>query len=182
MEPEGAGPVVASEWVVGCEVALQTTLGEDLEGQVFAYDKNTNCCILLQPGSTPFHNHLRILKANYIKTVVTAKRANQQPDLHLPVVDMQRCRDREERALQAALQEAAKIGVGVTKEAQTLFNALSKTMPTRWNNTTIVVLDEVSISEPYRLENCTTKHPEDKSTLQRVRKVLEAERKRLGHD
>jgi hypothetical protein len=81
---------------------------------------------------------------------------------------------------QFAEAEALKIGVGVTREAQDVFDALAKTMPCRWDGTTITVLDEVSIVPPYTLDACAASIPADTQTLARVRKVLEAERARLG--
>lgn len=51
-------------------------------------------------------------------------------------------------------------------------------MPIRWHNQEIIVHDAVIIAPPYRLEDC--KGAKDKQeTLNRVRKVLEGERRKL---
>eukprot|EP01132_Coremiostelium_polycephalum_P009122 gene9122-11178_t len=83
---------------------------------------------------------------------------------------------RQDEANYKARVQAAKIGVGVTTEAQEIFNSLSKTLPCEWSGKTIVVLSDVKITSPYNVENCTgTNIP----SLERVRKVLEGERKKL---
>lgn len=97
------------------------------------------------------------------------------------MVDMQRCQEREAKALRTAELEAAKIGIGVSREAQDIFDALAKTLPCRWDSKDIIVLGEITISPPYAPENLTTTHPEDILALNRVKKVLVAERGRLGH-
>ncbi|CAJ0874080.1 22087_t:CDS:2, partial [Entrophospora sp. SA101] len=74
----------------------------------------------------------------------------------------------------------ARIGVGVTQEAQDIFDALSKTLPCRWADEKIVVLDEVIINPPYDLENCKASSSASGS-LARVRKVLEGEKRRLAN-
>ena len=61
----------------------------------------------------------------------------------LPAVDLQRSREREAKAVRQAEVEALKIGVGVSREGQQLFDALARTLPCRWDNQNIVVLDEV---------------------------------------
>ena len=51
-------------------------------------------------------------------------------------------------------------------------------MPIRWHNQQMIVHDAVIISPPYGVEDC--KCPKDKQeVLNRVRKVLEGERKKL---
>lgn len=118
-------------------------------------------------------------QASYVSEIVSVSTPAEVFDPTLPHVDVERCRKREERALQTAKEEAGRVGVGVTKEAQTLFDSLHKTMPCRWQDKTIVVLEEVHVGEPYTPEAATA-DPEHRSTLQRVQKVLSAERARLG--
>lgn len=62
----------------------------------------------------------------------------------------------------------------MSKEAQDLFDAFSKTMPTRWDGTSIVVADTVVISQPYRVDDCRAIIAEDGVGigLPRVRKVV----------
>ena len=54
--------------VVGCPLTIKTQ-NEELQGQVFAFDKASNTVLLTQSGSTPFHSNLRLLKVDYIKVL-----------------------------------------------------------------------------------------------------------------
>ena len=47
--------------------------------------------------------------------------------------------------MQAAEADASKIGVGVSKEAQQVYDALSKTLPCQWSGKDILVLEQVSM-------------------------------------
>jgi hypothetical protein len=100
--------------------------------------------ILQQPGSTPFQANFRILKKEQIIAVSDLQKPKDGWNLEtLPTVDVKRGQEREERAIHAAELDMAKIGVDVTAEGQAIFDALSKTLPCRWQQKTIVVLDEV---------------------------------------
>jgi protein LSM12 len=73
----------------------------------------------------------------------------------------------------AKLQEQeARRGKGVTREAQELFDAFSRTTPARWDGTSIVVADAVVIAKPYRVDDCRSLAAGDSAALTRVRKVV----------
>jgi len=137
-------PQCPPAYSIGCKVKLQTQDGT-VDGEVFAFDSGAGVIALQQPGSTPFHQHLRLIKDDIVQSGThDAPPSGMIATTELPVVDKQRSREREERAVRAAQLEAAKIGVGVTAEAQKVFDALAKTLPCRWDDKTIVVLEEVS--------------------------------------
>lgn len=87
-------------------------------------------------------------------------------------VDLAAGRAREEQTIREMKKKDAQKGKGVSQEAQELFNAISRTLPTRWVDTQIVVSDSVLIQAPYTLENI--KAPADKAQAENhVRKVVE---------
>jgi len=181
------------EWAVGCKVTLSTTLGEVVSGEVFAYDHQTKCLVIRERkvdvdeadkvlNQTPSSGswNARIINASFIKEVLSAERpsSSDSTSLSLPVVDLDRCEKREKRSLEDAQKRAELIGIGVTREAQSVFEALAKTMPCKWDETKIIVLGEVTIESPYLVQNCSAA-PGSESTLDRVKKVLVEERKKL---
>ncbi|EIE26838.1 hypothetical protein COCSUDRAFT_52473 [Coccomyxa subellipsoidea C-169] len=168
------------QYSVGSSIVLETLIGEVVKGEVFAQDRGTKCIILREPTEGAAKCNLRVLKEDFIKKVVSSKIPKDYVVAKLPHVDISKCLDREAKAVQAAEFEAARKGLGVTEEAQRIFDALSKTMPCKWQGKTIVVLGEVSIKEPYDLASVSSTHPDNGAAIvERVKKVLDAERKRM---
>ncbi|KAI9318968.1 anticodon-binding domain-containing protein [Dichotomocladium elegans] len=120
----------------------------------------------------------RIIKISHIKEVLSNEEDTSSDLLPINVVNVERLDARESSTLKSRQQRAAKMGVGVTKEAQDIFDALCKTLPCRWSNDTIVVLDEVIIVPPYHVDSCKA-NASSAASLARVKKVLEGERRRL---
>ncbi|KAG9451116.1 hypothetical protein H6P81_011081 [Aristolochia fimbriata] len=120
--------------------------------------------------------NIRLLKANYIKEVTLLGKGEDPLDVTKCYLDLNSIQAREESAIRQAESEAERIGIGVTSEAQNIFDALSKTLPVRWDRTVIVVMNEVRVSSPYTPENVVGGTP---AANDRVKKVLEHERKRL---
>eukprot|EP01113_Clastostelium_recurvatum_P029951 TRINITY_DN3626_c0_g1_i2.p1 TRINITY_DN3626_c0_g1~~TRINITY_DN3626_c0_g1_i2.p1 ORF type:complete len:176 (+),score=25.24 TRINITY_DN3626_c0_g1_i2:101-628(+) len=165
--------------IVGLVVQLQTSQGETVEGEVFSFDPTSNC-LVLQEDAAGGKKNFKILKINGVKDIKVLSRGTQDAMTTLPSINMSRVRMREEAALQQAVAESARIGVGVSSEAQEIFNALGKTLPVRWIQLQICVLDVLHINPPYMPEDVVSVIPGNEVMLNRVRKVLEGERRRLA--
>lgn len=79
----------------------------------------------------------------------------------------------------ASPSTAANIGVGVTQEAQDIFDALARTLPCVWDGKAIQVMDEVRIPPPYAACEAATEAA-DPRAVERVQKVLVHEKSKLG--
>ncbi|XP_078438436.1 RNA-processing, Lsm domain-containing protein [Wolffia australiana] len=163
---------------VGCILSIKTTLGDEFEGQMIAFDRPSNILVIQEGTNFKPDNrcNIRLLKANYIKEFSLLGRADDPLDLSKCFLDLASIQAREDAAIRQAEIEAERIGVGVTAEAQNIFEALSKTLPIRWEKTDIIVMNEVRVSSPYLPENVVGGTP---AANDRVKKVLEFERRRL---
>ncbi|GER32321.1 LSM12-like protein [Striga asiatica] len=128
-----------------------------------------------QSGAGPRRN-IRLLKANYVKEFTFLGQGEDPLDASKCFLDLTSLQSKEESAIRQAEADAERIGVGVTAEAQLIFDALSKTLPVRWDKTTIVVMNEVRVGSPYQPDSVVGGTP---AANERVRKVLEFEKKRL---
>lgn len=81
----------------------------------------------------------------------------------------------------ARLKEvAARKNPSASKEAQEIFDAISRTLPTKWAGTSIVVNETVVIASPYRAENCKAGPGQQPGALARVKIVVSFFRVRLS--
>ncbi|KAG2224132.1 hypothetical protein INT45_000147 [Circinella minor] len=173
-------PKKTTEWLIGRKIKIKTASNEEIQGRIYTYDRMTNSIASTQ-HTTRKGLGFRIIKISHIKEVLSNEEMNNNDTTnYLPInyVQVERLNQRELNGVKHMRQRVAKMGVGVTKEAQDIFDALSKTLPCRWSNDTIVVLDEVLIQAPYGIENCKA-NASSAASLARVKKVLEGERRRL---
>lgn len=90
----------------------------------------------------------------------------------IQALDTRALKQREAKAIGEALDREARRGKGVTREAQEIFDAFSRTMPARWDGPNIVVADAVTIAPTYRVDDCRPLVEGDTAALARVRKVV----------
>ncbi|KAI9348368.1 anticodon-binding domain-containing protein [Pilaira anomala] len=166
------------ESYIGKLIKVKTASNEEVEGLIYTFDKITNCLVIDCSGSRK-KGSFRIIKISHLKEIVSIGGSEVKKDqFKVGPVSVEQLKVREADALKGFGNEVSKLGVGVTKEGQDIFNALSKTLPCRWSKDTIVVMDEVLITPPYSAENCRA-NSSSAASLARVKKVLEGERKRL---
>ncbi|TYJ49646.1 hypothetical protein E1A91_A01G148900v1 [Gossypium mustelinum] len=164
------------EFAVGCFLSIKTTLGDEFEGQIISFDRLSNILVLQEGLESGPRRNIRLLKANHIKEFSLLRQDEDPLDVKKCFLDLTSLQAREDSAIRQAEADSERLGVGVTSEAQTLFDALSKTLPVRWDKTVIVVMNEVRVSSPYLPESVSGGTP---AANERVRKVLEFERKRM---
>ncbi|XP_057251417.1 uncharacterized protein LOC104897443 [Beta vulgaris subsp. vulgaris] len=167
---------LTEEFAIGCVLSIKTTLGDEFEAQVITFDRPSNIIVLQEGSKSGPRRNLRLLKADFIKEFTFLRQDEDPLDIKNCYLDLGSLQAREESAIRQAEIEAERIGVGVTAEAQSIFDALSKTLPVRWDKTNIVVMDQVRVCTPYLPESVSGGTP---AANERVRKVLEFERKRL---
>jgi protein LSM12 len=128
-----------------------------------------------QPGDyhiipiSRIHSFQLIALPPSVSTADGASFTDAYPPLH--PLDIRALKARESSTVAKIQEREARRGKGVTREAQDLFDAFSRTMPAKWDGTSIVVADAVVIAKPYRVNDCRPLVPGD-SALARVRKVV----------
>ncbi|KAI4143486.1 MAG: hypothetical protein L6R39_004551 [Caloplaca ligustica] len=176
---------------IGARIRLQTTLPSQptMEGTLFTACPITNLVAIataaMSPNTQPTHHILPISSIQNF-TLISAPPApngfasppNSTPALtNVPTAALLARAD----AAVARLKEAAsRKNKNVSKEAQDLFDGISRTLPTRWDGNNILVMDSVAIIAPYRGEDCRAGNGVPAATLSRVRKVVDNERKRFA--
>lgn len=151
-------------------VRLQTTIPAHptLEGTLYTICPLTHLLALstAPPKST---YHIVPLPSITTFTVVSPAPSVPPPPPYLPTPALHA---RAATALQRAHEKANKVNRNVSKEAQEIFDAISRILPTRWEGKDIVVMDQVTVKGPgYRSEDCRAAK-EATSTLATVKKVV----------
>ncbi|ANB13361.1 Lsm12p [Sugiyamaella lignohabitans] len=188
------------EAVLGLRVKIVTILDSTVTGKVYSFCPITNTISLAEdgnhhakkstsqvPNGTSSHNagvNYRIIKTSFIKDIVVLdkpkkqqQQQQQQPGYGfthaspaIGHVNVGSLAERESQGVKKAQHEALVNGVGVTPLGQHIFNTLYKTLPTRWHDKSIIVLNEVRVDPPYTAESCLA--DTNSSALELVKKIV----------
>eukprot|EP00435_Cladocopium_sp_Y103_P071466 s855_g37.t1 len=194
--PRMSQPLPKPENLIGAQIRVVTTFGEEIEGELFCVDiGGSNSVVLCQRLENGNVNY-KWTKTNIIREVVATGgppvgaieeitgffdlRGVKNPELNgasielkeLPGVDFSELEAKAKRLEEDAAQNAARYGVGVTEQAQDCYDALSKTMQAEWEGEDIKCMG-CKISKPY--DPMKSISGPDQKAVERVRKVLQAE-------
>ena len=147
-------------------VKVTTLLDTTITGTIYAYDPITSSLTLITSTSPNGTHDVRILKVSFLRDVAVLATA---PKTTFSDATPKISRVNAGRVVAAAAAREQKIGKGVSKEGQDIFDALSRTMPCRWADKSIVVLETVMIGEPYGVDSV---RGNDQNAVKRVKKVV----------
>lgn len=180
------------EWIVGLRVKITTLLDNSITGKIYTYDAKSNTVTLEETalGSKPAG--YRIIKTSFIRDVQVLDKPKKtqanEPGSRVAVVEKTEpvigyvntanMAKKEATAIQTAVKIRSTRGVGVSKEAQIIFDAIYKTIPCRWYNNSIIVMDEVRVDPPYTAESCKADTPGN--ALELVRRIITGTREKLN--
>ena len=145
-----------------------------IEGTLFAVSPALNLLTLTSsPTPTTTTSSYHILPISALQTFnLLALPSPSAPSPSLPPLNAPALQARLDGAINRLKEEESRKGKGVSREAQEIFDRISRTLPTRWEGKDIVVSDAVVIEAPYRPEDCRLQSGAAKSSLDRVKKVV----------
>jgi len=153
---------------VEARIKLTNNLNQDLTGVVYSCE---NGQLVLDTEGDSYHI-IQLSKINkfevlpLFEVLPTGQPANQE------AADVRAAKEKERLAKLKAERLAEPAGVSTI--GHKIFLMLDKTLPVRWHEKSIIVLDNVIIEPPYDVENCKAPIKHDKQ-LQRVRELVKNE-------
>ncbi|KAH0938287.1 hypothetical protein HID58_005748 [Brassica napus] len=160
------------EYEVGKTYEVKLTTGNEFKGIVLAYDSDPHVGAI--PGKCKSMMTTRTVNASFISKANLIGKCKDPMDSNKKkwFVDLSGLLEKEA----IAIRRIESIGVGVTAEAQKIFDALSKTLHVKWENKDMVIMEDVRICSPYHSDSVTggTRAAND-----RIKKVLNNVREKL---
>ncbi|XP_076820541.1 protein LSM12 homolog A-like [Clavelina lepadiformis] len=177
----GSGPSNNDYFYPGSTVKCTTCYGDDIQGEVTAFDHDTKILILKQPSSCGKAelNNVTMLNLDLIQSVSVIKECTDTPLPTLASLNSLKLLDRYKEEIELKMALAKARSVGVSNDGIKLYNFLRKTMPDcRWTEQTILVMDEVVVKPPYQPDNCAVKdtkqsHSSPSQCLNHVKNIVE---------
>jgi len=168
---------------IGREIWVKTTNGDEYSGELFCYDITDSNSIVLREKTSEGKVNYVWLKTSVVREVKALRPDAEQPhtpdnDLNvLPPIELSHIDEAERKGVEYFSSIKHTFGVGVSQEAQDIFDELSRTATCRWSQQDIRCY-EVAITPPYQPENCSGGVNE--AELSRVKTLVHKIRGKLG--
>jgi len=144
---------------VGERITIVNSLSQVVAGEIYACDSE----LVLSTGPSEYHI-IPLAKVTKYEII-----PHESPKAGSRV---QGSKERETRLVKPP---------GVSNLGHKIFLALAKTLPVRWHNDSIIVLDNVLIEPPYGVHNCKAPAKQLKQ-LERVKELVKNELAKMPND
>lgn len=154
-------------------IKVTTTGGKVHEGELFAIDPLSKALALKNEQGS-----YAIISPSQITSITGDLNAAKTPELAQLGINPKTIEKREDSHLKQAQKCVDALNSNVSEETQSLFDKINFILPCSWDGASFIVLEEYRIDPPY--DNVTVMSGSDGSGLDRVKTVLEGERKKLN--
>ncbi|GFY48794.1 protein LSM12 homolog [Trichonephila inaurata madagascariensis] len=163
---------------VGTIVSCKTCFGDDYEGEVIAFDYQTKILFIKcssKSGKANVHD-MRMINLDFVEDVVIKKEVTTPVNgtQSLLPLNIEKLSGRAKQHVKERQRLVTALTAGVGNEAVRLFLAITKTIAeVTWQGKNIVVMNQVTITPPYRPENCKPIGKGDGDAVNHVRRIVE---------
>lgn len=165
--------------LVNIRVSITTILEQVISGYIISWSPTHDVLVLnTWFDKKTLNNNIRFINTAFIKSIEVSNRKNtfnnHRPQLQVANIDIKRL----EKDINHSIEEFRKdrlihnpksndVGAKVFEKLLDVYNIDS----VKWDESDIVLLDEVKIAKPYKLQNITKLNDKTKATIQ-VEKIL----------
>ncbi|KAF2147412.1 uncharacterized protein K452DRAFT_240854 [Aplosporella prunicola CBS 121167] len=172
---------------IGKRVKVSTSIANNVvEGTLFVADPISNTIavntVAAAPHASQQPGNYTVISIPHIQDfkIVTDDGAADPSatgfDTALPPIaplDLGALKAREEAQVRKLMEKEATRGKGVPKEAQEIFDAINRTLPTRWHEQSIVINDAVILGPPYTINDLKAEQGKERN-VEQIRKIMDS--------
>lgn len=168
---------ISLEHVIGFKVRVINLLDVITEGKIYSFNSVNNTITLQTSRKNQSIYDFRIIKCSFIKSLQVigdkpSTNSFKKQILKPSMVNLDRIETFLNQEIERSNKNSLLKGKGVTPEGQTIFDMIYKTIPdTRWNGKDIVILDDIKVVPPYKIDNIITLH--ETQSINLIEKIIE---------
>lgn len=169
---------ISLENILGFKVRVVNVLDEVTEGKVYSFNSSNNT-LTLQTNKKNQPQSFKVIKCSFIKSLEVigekpVSNAFKRQHIKPTHIDVQRIDEALKKKIAQKGKVSVLVGKGVSREGQFIFDLLYKTVSdTRWVDKTIVVLDEVQVFPPYKVEDIKSMNESNSQSTALVQRIVE---------